>query len=244
MRQMTLAAGTGFKKLSQLLVQRFPSSAMEKLVNEANAKTATGVRAESEGDAGSSATAPHGAGVSEIPVDANVRGRTGTDGGAEVDESVRVDHGAQATAETADEVTAEGIVDRWNQGAKALGVVGREGLSDEQKNYILGSGTWEEFDEAAKEVLDEINGGDKFSRRGTVAGQSSQHSGEHDETTRAVEKAIRADLRKKGQSTATETGFIHAEAVPDAISRLVKAVEKLFGVRVKFVSVSDPQSAL
>lgn len=50
---------------------------MEKLVNETNAQTAAGVRAESKGDAGSSATAPHGAGVSEVSVDGNVSGRTG-----------------------------------------------------------------------------------------------------------------------------------------------------------------------
>lgn len=61
------------------------------------------------------------------------------------------------------EVTAESIVSEWNKAAKALGVVPWEGLSDEQKNYILGSGTWEEFNEAAQDVLKEINGDTKFS---------------------------------------------------------------------------------
>jgi hypothetical protein len=78
---------------------------------------------------------------------------------------------------SSEEVTAEGVISRWNQGAKALGVTTWDGLSSEQQNYILGSGTWEEFDEAAGEVLDEINddqGAAKFSESNTDKGVDPQ----------------------------------------------------------------------
>lgn len=95
-------------------------------------------------------------------------------GSASTAEEVVQPVGSESSSE---EVTAEGVVSRWDQGAKALGVTTWDGLSSEQQNYILGSGTWEEFDEAAGEVLDEINddqGAAKFSESNTDKGVDPQ----------------------------------------------------------------------
>lgn len=100
----------------------------------------------------------------------------GTDRGTQSAETEEVSQPSRSES-ASEEVTAEGVVSRWNQGAKALGVTTWDGLSSEQQSYILGSGTWEEFDEAAGEVLDEINddqGAAKFSESNTDKGVDPQ----------------------------------------------------------------------
>ena len=56
-----------------------------------------------------------------------------------------------------EEITHAGIIDRWNEDADALGITPWEGLSDEQRSFISGSGSWAEYDEAAYDVLNELN---------------------------------------------------------------------------------------
>lgn len=56
-----------------------------------------------------------------------------------------------------DDTSFDGIIGEWNRLAKDRAVVDYAGLSKEQQGYLQGSGTWAEFDEAAREVLAEIN---------------------------------------------------------------------------------------
>jgi len=90
-------------------------------------------------------------------------GRTVEETGGQDNGAAAAEEVVQPASSASEEVTAQGVIDHWNQGAKALGVVGYDGLSSDQQNYLQGSGTWAEFDEAAAEVLDEINGSPAFS---------------------------------------------------------------------------------
>lgn len=70
--------------------------------------------------------------------------------GSEVDE--------RRPADPRGEVTAQSIEDYWNKNAKALGVANWDGLTDSQRDYLLGSGTWSEVDDAANYTVNELNG--------------------------------------------------------------------------------------
>ena len=54
------------------------------------------------------------------------------------------------------EVTAEAIAAEWNKAARALGLSSWGDVNASDKDYMLGSATWQEFDEAAGEVADEL----------------------------------------------------------------------------------------
>lgn len=96
-------------------------------------------------------------------VPAPVNGQPVLEGPA-VSRDVRVDNGAPAAEKVVrqesgagEEISAQGVIDRWNKGARALGLPAYGALDAEHQDYLQGSGTWAEFDEAAAEISDEIN---------------------------------------------------------------------------------------
>lgn len=107
---------------------------------------------------------------------------------------------AQESASTSEDqgVTARAIEARWNESDS----VPWGTLTDEQKNYLLGSGTWAEYDTAASEV------------QGELADEQSDYD--------AGEGTVFA--RKK--STGAPLGVARATAVVDRLTRLWKPESK------------------
>lgn len=71
--------------------------------------------------------------------------------------------------------------------------------------------------------------------------------GRHTDETNRLEKAIIADIRRSGdiksaESLASGANFIRRVGVPDTSTKIVKAVEKLFGVKVVFVQVDKARA--
>lgn len=57
------------------------------------------------------------------------------------------------------EISAELIEAEWDKGVEALGLPQWGRLSYSQQDYMLGSGTWQEFDEAAAEIAEDLTTG-------------------------------------------------------------------------------------
>ena len=107
---------------------------------------------------------------------------------------------AQESASTSEDqgVTARAIEARWNESNS----VPWDTLTDEQKNYLLGSGTWAEVDEAASEVQSEL-----------TDEQSDYDAGE-------------GTVFARKKSTGAPLGVARATAVVDRLTRLWKPESK------------------
>lgn len=118
--------------------------------------------------------------------------------GSEVDE--------RRPADPRGEVTAQSIEGYWNKNAKALGVANWDGLTDSQRDYLLGSGTWSEVDDAAQDTVGELNGEEGHDYAEGAQGKGTTVDNLRFELRRAFFAPARMDALVKFHNTLADAG--------------------------------------